>query len=188
KTSLLHRVVCLLMIYVLLVPQTWATCGGGGGGGMGGMGGGSSQQTYQVPWKLITPQEPVKEGLAVYWFPTGKQEVERSSLRESRTLQLYSQQCVTMGIVDVQSALGQKYVPDGKLPVALLVQADGTVVTKLENTNGKLKVGDLEKLLESEMKKRESAVKEKMEAAKAKAKSGDSQAAIAELKQVVEQK
>jgi len=27
------------MIYVLLVPQSWATCGGGGGGGMGGMGG-----------------------------------------------------------------------------------------------------------------------------------------------------
>ncbi len=188
KTSLLQRVVCLLMIYVLLVPQTWATCGGGGGGGMGGMSGGSSQQTYQVPWKLITPQEPVKEGLAVYWFPTGKQEVERSSLRESRTLQLYSQQCVTMGIVDVQSPLGQKYVPDGKLPVALLVQADGTVVTKLENQNGKLKVGDLEKLVESEMKKRESAVKEKMEAAKAKAKAGDNQAAIAELKQVAEQK
>ncbi|MGB9121453.1 MAG: tetratricopeptide repeat protein [Candidatus Angelobacter sp.] len=184
----MQRVVCLLMIYVLLVPQSWATCGGGGGGGMGGMGGGSSQQTYMVPWKLITPQEPVKEGLAVYWFPTGKQEVERSSLRESRTLQLYSQQCVTMGIVDVQSALGQKYVPDGKLPVAVLVQADGTVVTKLENTKGKLKVGDLEKLLESEMKKRESAVKEKMEAAKAKAKAGDNQAAIAELKQVVEQK
>ncbi len=38
KTSLLQRVVCLLMIYVLLVPQSWATCGGGGGGGMGGMG------------------------------------------------------------------------------------------------------------------------------------------------------
>ena len=143
KTPLMQRVVCLLMIYVLLVPQTWATCGGGGGGGMGGMsGGGSSQQTYQVPWKLITPQEPVKEGLAVYWFPTGKQEVEKSSLRESRTLQLYSQQCVTMGIVDVQSPLGQKYVPDGKLPVALLVQADGTVVSKIENQNGKLKVGD----------------------------------------------
>src|SRR5712671_1578385 len=188
KTPLLQRVVCLLMIYVLLVPQSWATCGGGGGGGTGGMGGGSSQQTYQVPWKLITPQEPVKEGLAVYWFPTGKAEVDKSSLRESRTLQLYSQQCVTMGIVDAQSTLGQKYVPDGKLPVAVLVQADGTVLNKIENQNGKLKVGDLEKLVESEMKKRESAVKEKMEAAKAKAKSGDSQAAIAELKQVVEQK
>ena len=61
--------------------------------------------------------------------------------------------------------------------MAVLVQADGTVVTKLENTNGKLKVGDLEKLVESEMKKRESAVKEKMEAAKAKAKAGDNQSA-----------
>jgi tetratricopeptide (TPR) repeat protein len=186
----LHRVLSVVMIYVLLVPQSWATCGGGGGGGMGGMGGGSGSnpQTYQVPWKLITPQEPVKEGLAVYWFPTGADEVQRSSLRESRTLQLYSQQCVTMGIVDARSSIGQKYVPDGKLPVAVLVQADGTVVNKLENKNGKLSVGDLEKLVESEMKKRESAVKEKMEDAKAKAKSGDSKTAIAELRQVVEQK
>jgi hypothetical protein len=109
------------MIYVLLVPQSWATCGGGGGGGMGGMGGGtsSSSETYQVPWKVIKADEgPVKEGLAVYWFPTGVDEVQKSSLRQSRTLQLYSQQCVTMGIVDVRDPIGQKYVPDGKLPVA----------------------------------------------------------------------
>jgi tetratricopeptide (TPR) repeat protein len=188
KTPLIQRVVCLLMIYVLLVPQSWATCGGGGGGGMGGMGGGASAQTYQVPWKLIKPEEPVKEGLAVYWFPTGKEEVEKSSLRESRTLQLYAQQCVTMGIVDVNSPIGAKYVPDGQLPVAVLIQADGTVVNRVENKKGKLAVGDLEKLVESEMKKRESAVKEKMEDAKAKAKSGDSKTAIAELRQVVDQK
>src|ERR1700704_2991064 len=182
KTSLLQRVVCLLMIYVLLVPQTWATCGGGGGGGMGGMSGGSSgsSQTYQVPWKVIKPEEPVKEGLVVYWFPTGADEVQKSSLRESRTLQLYSQQCVTMGIVDAHTPMGEKYVPDGKLPVALLVQPDGTVVNKIENKNGRLSVGAGEKRAESEMKRRDSAIKEKMEDAKSKAKSGDSQAAIAE--------
>ena len=189
KTPLIQRAVCLLMVYVLLVPQTWATCGGGGGGGMGGMGGGmASQQTYQVPWKLIKPEDTVKEGLAVYWFPANQNELEKSSLRESRTLQLYSGQCVTMGIVDFRTALGQKYVPDGKLPVALLVQADGTVVNKVADKNGKLSVGDVEKVVESEMKKRESAMKEKMESAKSKAKAGDSQSAIAELKQVVEQK
>jgi tetratricopeptide (TPR) repeat protein len=191
KTPLLQRVLSVVMIYVFLVPQSWATCGGGGGGGMGGMGGGASagSQTYQVPWKLIKPEEPVKEGLAVYWFPTGKDEVDRSSLRESRTLQLYSQQCVTMGIVDVRSPIGEKYVPDGKLPVAVLVQpSDGAVVSKLENKNGKLAVGDLEKILESEMKKRESAIKEKMEDAKSKAKAGDSKTAIAELREVVDQK
>ena len=187
----LHRVFSVVMIYVLLVPQSWATCGGGGGGGMGGMGGGGnmSSQTYQVPWKLIKPEEPPKDGLVVYWFPTGAEEVQRSSLRESRTLQLYSQQCVTMGIADARTSIGQKYVPDGKLPAAVLVQpSDGAVVAKLENKNGRLNVGDLEKLVESEMKKRESSVKEKMDDAKAKAKAGDSKTAVAELRQVVEQK
>ena len=82
KTPLMqriHRVLALVMIYVFLAPQVWATCGGGGGGGMGGMGGGgmSSSQTYQVPWKLVKPEEPVKEGLAVYWFPTGADEGTR---------------------------------------------------------------------------------------------------------------
>ena len=179
------------MIYVLLAPQVWATCGGGGGGGMGGMGGGggSSSQTYQVPWRLVKPEEPPKEGLVVYWFPISDKEFQNSSLRESRTLQLYSGQCVTMGVVDARNAIGQKYVPDGKLPTAVLVQvSDGTVVGKLENKNGKLAVGDLEKIVESEMKKRESAIKEKMEDAKAKAKGGDSKTAIAEYRQVVEQK
>ncbi|HZU32791.1 MAG TPA: tetratricopeptide repeat protein [Candidatus Angelobacter sp.] len=189
KTPLLQRIFSALMIFVFLVPQSWATCGGGGGGGMGGMGAGASSQTYQVPWKLIKPEEPpIKEGLAFYWFPTGADEVQKSSLRESRTLQLYSQQCVTMGIVDARSPIGQKYVPDGKLPVAVLVQPDGTVVNKVENKNGKLSVGDLEKILESEMKKRESALKEKMEDAKSKAKGGDHDTAVAELRQVAEQK
>jgi tetratricopeptide (TPR) repeat protein len=192
KTPLMqriHRALALVMIYVFLAPQVWATCGGGGGGGMGGMGGGASTQTYQVPWKLVKPEEPPKEGLAVYWFPTGDKEFQNSSLRESRTLQLYSQQCVTMGVVDARNAIGQKYVPDGKLPAAVLVQiSDGSVVNKLENKNGKLAVGDLEKIVEAEMKKRESAIKEKMDDAKAKAKAGDSKTAIAEYRQVVEQK
>ncbi|MFI5106978.1 MAG: tetratricopeptide repeat protein, partial [Terriglobales bacterium] len=114
---------------------------------------------------------------------------KNSSLLESRTLQLYSQQCVTMGVVDARTSLGQRYVPDGKLPVAVLAQADGTVVGKLEaNKEGKLKVGDLEKLLDSEMKKRENAVKEKFDDAKAKAKAGDSQTAIQELRAVYDQK
>jgi tetratricopeptide (TPR) repeat protein len=49
-------------------------------------------------------------------------------------------------------------------------------------------VGDLEKLLDNEMKKRESALKEKLEDAKAKAKAGNNDVAIQELRTVVEQK
>ncbi|MBZ5529811.1 MAG: tetratricopeptide repeat protein [Acidobacteriia bacterium] len=189
KYSFPHRLLSLVLITVFLTSQVWATCGGGGGGGMGGMSGGSSTTVYKVPWKLITPEVQPKEGLAIYWFPVSDVEFKNSSLLESRTLQLYSQQCVTMGVVDARTALGQKYVPDGKLPVAVLAQADGTVVGKLEaNKEGKLKVGDLEKLLDSEIKKRENAVKEKFEDAKAKAKAGDSQTAIQELRAVYDQK
>ncbi len=189
KRPLIQRVLSVVLIYVVLAPQSFATCGGGGGGGMGGMSGGASAQTYQVPWKYIKPEEAPKEGLAIYWFPTGENELKNSSLRESRTLQLYSQQCVTMGFTDVRNELGQKYVPDGKLPTAVLVQvSDGAVVGKLENKNGKLAVGDLEKIVEGEMKKRESAIKEKMDDAKSKAKAGDSKAAIAEYRQVADQK
>src|SRR5258708_23775743 len=162
KMPLFLRVLSLGMVFIFLVPQSWAACGGGGGGGLGGMGGGAgsgggmSQQTYQVPWKVIKPDDsPVKDGLVVYWFPLSAEELQKSSLRESRTLQLYSQQCVTMGIVDVRTPIGQKFVPDGKLPVAVLAQPDGTVVNKVENKNGKLNVSDLEKLLENEMKQRE---------------------------------
>src|ERR1700743_949782 len=187
--TLLQRLLALLMIYVFLVPQVWATCGGGGGGGMGGMGAGASVQTYQVPWKFIKAEDGmVKSGLAVYWFPANSVGGEKLSLAGARTLQLYSQQCVTMGVVDVHNPLGEKFVTDGKLPVAVLVQPDGTIVGKVENKNGKLSVGDVEKVLESEMKKRESAIKEKMDDAKSKAKAGDSKTAIDELKQVADQK
>src|SRR5512146_2091417 len=156
RATIPQRVLAMIMVTVFLASQVWATCGGGGGGGMGGMSGGS-QQVYTVPWKLIKPGDAVKEGLIVYWFPMSDMEFQKSSLRESRILQLYSEQCVTMGVVDARNAVGQKYVPDGRVPTAVIAQAsDGVAVGRLENKDGKLRVGDLEKLVESEMKKRES--------------------------------
>ena len=81
------RLLSALLIALMLSPQfSWATCGGGGGGGTGGMSGGASQQTYQVPWRLINPEDPpAAGGLVVYWFPTGADEFQKSSLRESNT-------------------------------------------------------------------------------------------------------
>ena len=186
----LSRTISSVSVLVLLTSQTWATCGGGGGGGMGGMGGGSTgTTTYPVPWKVIQAADPpLKDGLAVYWLPSSQKELEASSLRFSQTLSDYATHCVTMGIVDQRMALGQKIAPTDKLPVAVLAQPDGAIIGKAENKNGYLKVDQVEKLLEMEMKKREAAVKEKMDDAKAKVKAGDNQAAIAELREVYEQK
>jgi tetratricopeptide (TPR) repeat protein len=95
---------------------------------------------------------------------------------------------VTMGIVDARTPIGQKFAAGDKLPVAVLAQPDGTLVGKAENKEGFLRVGQVEKLVDAEMKRRQDALKEKMEDAKAKAKSGDNQTAIQEYRAVLEQK
>jgi tetratricopeptide (TPR) repeat protein len=193
KPSPLTRFLSFLLIFAFVVPQTWATCGGGGGGGVGGMGGGSGmgsqQETYPVPWKLIKPEDKVKDGLVVYWFPSSQEEVNKSSMRNSRVLSLYASQCVTMGLADARTAIGQKLAAGEKLPVAILATPEGNVVTKVvPNKDGMLKVDQVEKVLESEMKRREGAVEEKLKSAKDKAKSGESQAAIELYRAVLEQR
>src|SRR5580692_7068639 len=193
----ISRLAALFMIVLLLPAPDWATCGGGGGGGMGGMRGGApgapggmgSEQVYQVPWKLMKPEEsPAAGGLVVYWFPSSTQEFEKSSLRNSRLLSLYASQCVTMGVADAGTSLGKKFVNGEKLPVVVLAKSDGTVINKLQNDNGFLKVDRVEKLVESEMKQREEAVKNDLKAAKEKAKSGDKEGAISLYRSALDEK
>lgn len=178
------------MILTIVAPQTWATCGGGGGGGVGGMGGGTSmpEQTYQVPWKLLKAGETIKEGLVVYWFPSSDEEVQKSSLRNSRILSQYASQCVTMSIVDARLPIGQKLAAGEKLPVAVVATPDGTPISKVQNKDGKLKVDQVEKALETEMKRREDATEEKLKSAKDHVKSGDNQSAIGLYRAVLDQK
>lgn len=192
-SQLLRRCFALLCVYAMLVPvyPAGATCGGGGGGGMGGMSSGmpADAPVYRVPWKLSKAGETAPAGgLVLYWFPSNQQELEKSSLRNSRTLTLYAEQCVSLEVADQKSAVGQKFVPDAKLPVAVLATPDDSVIGKAENKNGFLKVDQVESLLETEMKKREAALKEKLDAGKSKAKSGDKQGAIEELRPIVAQK
>jgi tetratricopeptide (TPR) repeat protein len=182
----------VLAIMFLVVADVLATCGGGGGGGTGGMGAGSMggpAEVFQVPWKALGPSDALAPGgLVVYWFPASENELKKSSLRNSRTLSLYAAQCVTMGVADAGTPLGQKFAADETLPVAVLAQSDGKVIGKAKGENGMLKVGQVEKLLESEMKQRESGVKDTMNAAKDAARRGDKDAAVAQYRTVLDQK
>ena len=191
----ISRLVAVSMTLLLLPVPDWATCGGGGGGGTGGMRSGGTgsgmgdEQVYQVPWKLVKPDEaPNAGGLVVYWFPSSAQEFQRSSLRNSRSLSLYASQCVTMGVADAATSLGQKFLSGEKLPVVVLAKSDGTIINKIQNNNGFLKVDSVEKLVESEMKQREEAIKQQLKAAKEKAKSGDKDGAIPLYRSVLEEK
>jgi tetratricopeptide (TPR) repeat protein len=183
----LSAIVCACAL-LLPVPPASATCGGGGGGGMGG-GGGTSEPVYKVPWKVLKAGDTLPtDGLVVYWFPRNQQELDKSSLRNSRTLSLYSEQCVSLEVADQRSVVGQKLVPDQSLPVVVLATPDNSVIGKAENKEGFLKVEQVENLLDTEMKKREAALKERLDSGKNKAKSGDKQGAIDELRPIVSQK
>ncbi len=198
KKTVLHGVI--LAFVILLVPAAeWATCGGGGGGGTGGMRTGSGPagsgpssadtQVYMVPWKMLTAQDsPVTSGLILYWFPSSNDEWKRSSLRTSRTLSLYASQCVSMQVSTMQSPVGQKLGAETKLPIAVLANPDGAIIGKAENKDGFLKVDQVEKLVDAEVKHREDTIKQKMDDAKNKAKAGDNEGAIKLYRAVVEQK
>ncbi len=178
---------------LLLVPFTWATCGGGGGGGVGGTGGGGTQgqdpQVYQVPWRMLKPSDPpITSGLVVYWFPSSNTELQQSSLRTSRELTLYATQCIAMEVSDIRTPAGQKFAGDAKLPIVVLAAPDGSMIGKIENKNGMLKVEQVEKLVGDELKQRDSALNQQMKDAKDKAKSGDNTTAIQLYRAVVDQK
>jgi tetratricopeptide (TPR) repeat protein len=187
------RLIASSLILLSAVSPIWATCGGGGGGGTGGTGGGNSNAgpaptVYNVPWKAWTAAAAPAKGLVLYWFPASNNELKNSSLRASRILSLYSGQCVSMTVADAREPELQKVLGDSKLPVAVLASPDGSAISKVENTAGKLKVEQVEKALDSEMKQREAALDGKLKAGKEKAKAGDNTAAIAELKPVAEEK
>jgi hypothetical protein len=182
--------IAVALLVLFLAQSSFATCGGGGGGGGGGMSSGGnnmpSAPVYVVPWKPA--KNPPATGLVLYWFPVSQNELDHSSLRESRTLSLYASQCVSMEVADNRTANAAKLVGDSNLPVAVLATPDGAPISKVENKDGKLKVGDVEKLVEAEMKGRESALDARMKDAAGKVKAGDKDGAIAIYKGVLDQK
>lgn len=151
-------------------------------------GGGSNTPTYPVPWKIRKPTEAPATGLVLYWFAVSESELKNSSLRQSRILSLYASQCVSMELADGRTPHADTLVGGSQLPIAVLAKPDGTAVGKIENTNGKLKVADVEKLVDTEMKQRETAINDQMKDADAKVKAGDKDGAIAQYKAVLEQK
>jgi tetratricopeptide (TPR) repeat protein len=188
---MMRKAASIATLMGLVVVDVLATCGGGGGGGTGGMGGGGAmaEVVYQVPWKALMGGEKLDAGgLVLYWFPASPNEFKNSSMRNSRMLTLYASQCVTMGVADIEQALGKQFAVDEKAPVAVLAQADGKIIGKMPgDPDGKLRVGKVEKLVEAEMKQREAGVKGSMNAAKDAAKKGDKDAAIAQYRSVLDQ-
>jgi tetratricopeptide (TPR) repeat protein len=188
----LYRSIAVTLLALFFAQSSFATCGGGGGGGGGGTanngggGGGNNPPAYNVPWLTKSTAQP--GGLVLYWFPASNNEVANSSLLHSRQLSIFSQQCVAMQLADTKVANADKLIGESKLPVAVLAKSDGTPINKVENTNGKLKAADVEKLVDTELKQRKAVIAGQLKDAGDKAKAGDKDGAIALYKSVAQEK
>jgi len=189
----LSRTLASFLMLLFAISPVWATCGGGGGGGTGGVGGGGSSSggpatpVYNVPWKAWEAKTAPSKGLVLYWFPASNDEIKKSPMKSSRILTLYSAQCVAMSVADFRAPEMKTLVGESAPPIVVLAAADGTAINKIESTAGKLKVPEVEKAVESEMKQRESVVDEQMKTGKEKVKAGDKDGAIAALKPVAQE-
>jgi tetratricopeptide (TPR) repeat protein len=114
--------------------------------------------------------------------------VKGNDLLASRALTLASAQCVSMFVVvpEFTEAVKKWDVAD-KLPIALLVGADGKVVARVDGESSVLRTKSVEDLVRNELKARESSLDKLLDDAKAKEKA-DKDGAIAIYQQVWDQR
>jgi tetratricopeptide (TPR) repeat protein len=186
---------------VISVQPLLATCGGGGGGGMGGtmqrgsistMGSTNGQaprvEAYVVPWKtLAADDKPLSTPLVVIWFPADAADVDSAELNASRTLTLYSAQCVGLQLVKPDDAKTiARFDVATKRPTVLLI-ADGKVIDHV-NPDGKfITVSSVENMIHHELYQREAVLDQLLETAR-KQSSTDKDAAVAGYQKVWDQR
>jgi len=187
KTSLVGGIASILLSAGLSLMPAAATCGGGGGGGDGGMSGG---KIYTVPWQRLGLTATAPTGsLIVYWFPSNPSEYESSDLRSSRTLAVWGARCMPMCMLDPKSDIGQKFSADkAKLPLVVLASSDNHEIARIDSEAAPITVGQVEQVVTLEIKKRSQSLRTMLDDAKSKLDGGDKVAAIAEYKDVMQQK
>jgi tetratricopeptide (TPR) repeat protein len=93
-----------------------------------------------------------------------------------------------MELADYSTPAGQKLIGDSQPPLAVLAAPDGTLVSKVANKGGVLKVTEVERVVQSEVKKREDALDASLKDARGKAQAGDNATAIQLFRSVLDQK
>lgn len=143
-----------------------------------------------VPWKVLNPgDEPLKSDLVLYWIPGSRDEVRRSPLLTSRPLAIYSTQCIGMQLIrpDDEEWI-EKLGATGALPVAVLAARDGTIVARIANDGGVLRLADVEKMVRDTFAARDGDAERLLDDAKAKAEAGDRDGAIVLYRRVCAQR
>jgi tetratricopeptide (TPR) repeat protein len=182
------RLLAITLVASFLVIPTFGTCGGGGGGGMGGIAPGGEATVYHVPWTVVGLGQSQPPGdLVVYWFPASVAQVQGSDLRTSRNLAIWSSQCIGVGLVPDENTQLKDHFKVVETPLAILATQDGAEIRRAGPEDGRLQAQSVEKMVETELRKREDAVRDSLKTAKAMAKKGDEEGAADLYTKIAEQ-
>jgi len=145
-----------------------------------------SDAAWFVPWKVLNPGEaPPRAQLIVYWLPASRDDMRHSELLTSRTLTLFSSQCVAMHVVrpdDFERVA--KLGANGRAPVVLLLDGDGRELTHIDNEAGALRIATIERIVRDEVRSREEEADKLLDLAR----TSEKNAAIAMYRRVFDQR
>jgi hypothetical protein len=142
-----------------------------------------------VPWKVLNGGDPPDAPLVLYWVPATPDELRRSDLVTSGALTAFSSQCVAMRVIraDDRPMLGKLNI-ESELPVAVLADGDGRIITRVLGEEGALDVFEVEDMVREELDRRAAEAEETLDHAREKADGGDVVAAVALYQSVWEQR
>jgi hypothetical protein len=148
------------------------------------------EPVWFVPWKVLNPAEaPPRAQLVVYWLPASRDDMRHSELLTSRTLTLYSSQCVAMYVVrpdDFERI--SKLGANQRAPIVLLLDGDGREVTHIDSEAGALRIATVERVVRDEVHAREEEAEKLLDQARAKAEAGEKDAAITMYRRVFDER
>jgi hypothetical protein len=153
-------------------------------------GGQPPDPAWFVPWKVLSPGEaPPRAQLIVYWLPASRDNMRHSELLTSRTLTLFSSQCVAMHVVrpdDFERVA--KLGANGHAPVVLLLDGEGRELTHIDNEAGALRIATVERIVRDEVRSREDEADKLLDVARKSVESGEKNAAIAMYRRIFDQR
>ena len=164
---------------LLVLASPLCAQSGRGGGVRSGPGTGNPDE-HLVPWKFLQKQaEPVKGPIVLYWLPASLEETRRSPLLTSRVLLEAAGRCVGLEIVVPDDAVTtEKLGASGKVPMAVLVDNQGSVIRTVNNLRGVLPAPAVEQMLADELNARDDAVYRQLTEAKRRASTGEKEKSI----------
>jgi hypothetical protein len=133
-----------------------------------------------VPWHFFEKGGAFLDApLVLYWLPASSKETERSPLLSSQELVRDVDRCLTFEIVLPEDRVTiEKFGATGKLPAAVLADAKGTVLRRVEGGGGRLATASVEKMVRDELGARGEAMYAAVIDAKKRVANGDKQGAI----------